>query len=110
MAENIENTEVKELSEFEKQLLKEIKLEHQISTFRKDDTALLNYIHEGITDINENNGVNTNFDRDLISRRLLKLYVLFADNKQLAAFKTNYVGDYAERQRFYFQKYNSDLQ
>ena len=107
--ENI-NTEVKELSEFDKKLLEEIKVEHQISTFRKDDSALLSYIHEGSLDINENNGKETDFDKDLISRRLLKLYVLFADNKQLATFKSYYAGDYAERQRFYFQEHNTNLQ
>ena len=103
------NTEVKELSEFDKKLLEEIKIEHQISSFRKDDTALINYIHEGIADIDENNGVVTDYDEDLISRRLLKLYVLFADNKQLANFKVYYSNDYAERLRFYFQKYNTNL-
>lgn len=109
MTESVENTEIKKLSEFDEKILKEIKTEQQISTFRKDDTALLNYIHEGILDINENNGVDTDFDKDLISRRLLKLYVLFADNKQLATFKAYYSGDYAERQRFYFQEHNTNL-
>lgn len=98
-----------ESSELEKKLLAEIKLEHQISSFREDDDSLLNYIREGICDINENNGINTDFNKDLISRRLLKLYVLYADNKRLAEFKCLYVGDYAERQRYYFQSTRTNV-
>lgn len=93
----------------EKILIDEIKEEQQVSTLREDDSIFLRYIREGMADINENNGVETNFEEDLISRRLLKLYVLFADNKKLAEFKVLYAGDYAERQRYYFQKQYSNL-
>lgn len=112
MEENIENAEQQsvELTEFDKKLLSEIKKEHQISAFRNDDETFINYIHEGIADINENNGVKTDYENDIISRRLLKLYVLYADNKRLAEFKSLYSGEYAERQRHYFQESNSNVQ
>lgn len=90
-------------------LIREIKEEHHISSVREDDSNFLRYIREGISDINLNNGVETDFEKDLLSRRLLKLYVLFADNKQLADFKILYAGDYAERQRYYFQKQHSNI-
>ena len=112
MTENIENPQQEmtlEVTDLEKTLLTEIKLEHQTSSFRNDDQSLLNYIREGMADINENNGADTDFENDLLSRRLLKLYVLYADNKRIAEFKCLYVGEYAERQRFYFQKSCTNL-
>ncbi len=97
-------------TEKEKEILSEFKEENHISSLREDDESILNYIREGIADINENNGTITDFDKDLISRRLLKLYVLYADNKRVAEFKSLYAGEYAERQRFYFQASCTNVQ
>ena len=98
----------KETSEFVKKLLEELKTDKIIPSLRKEE-GFINYIYEGIQDINENNGVETDFETDLLSRRLLKLYVLYADNKRLAEFKSLYNADYAERQRHYFQNKDTSL-
>ena len=101
-------TPEKETSEFVKKLLEELKTDKIIPSLRKEE-EFVNYIYEGIQDINENNGVETDFKADLLSRRLLKLYVLYADNKRLAEFKSLYNADYAERQRYYFQTKDTSL-
>lgn len=90
-------------NEFEKKILEEIRNELQLSPTENCNLILSNYIKEGILDIDENNGIKTDYEKDLISKRLLRLYVIYAYYKRLAEFKNLYSGDYAERQRFYFQ-------
>ena len=84
-------------------ILKEIKVEQQISPYF-DDSALTNYIKEGEYDINKAVGKKINYDDDLEARSLLKNYVLYSNYKRLAEFKELYGGDYAELQI----KYNRD--
>lgn len=82
-------------------LLKEIVDEQQISPFIKTD-GLLNYIKEGIYDINYNAGKEIDYDKDLKARSLLKNYVLYARHKRLAEFKELYYSDYATLQAEYY--------
>jgi len=98
------------LTELERKILAEVKNDLQLSPSQNIDNLLINHIREGIVDINENNGFVTNYDEDIISRRLLKLYVIYAYYKRLAEFKNLYSGEYAERQRHYFQATHTDVQ
>lgn len=88
-------------------LLDDIKVEQQISPFL-DDKHIINYIKDGIFDIEDNVGFEIDFTKDLKARSLLKTYVLYANHKRLAEFKQLYGGDYIELQRKYYT--NSLLQ
>ena len=87
--------------------LNEIRDEQHISPFR-EDSEFINYIKDGIYDINDYCGEKINYSKDLKARRLLKNYVLYADYKRLAEFKQIYIGDYDELQRKYY--INSNIQ
>lgn len=106
----IDSTVPNEKNNFEQKLLEEIRNELQLSPTQNYNSILTNYIKEGILDINENNGIETDYEKDLISKRLLRLYVIYAYYKRLAEFKNLYAGDYAERQRFYFQATYTNIQ
>ncbi len=84
-----------------KAILEEIINEQQISPFIKKD-GLINYIKEGIYDINHNSGVEIDYDNDLKARSLLKNYVLYANHKRLAEFKELYYSEYAALQAKYY--------
>lgn len=87
--------------------LNEIREEQHISPFR-EDSEFEGYIKEGIYDINDYCGTKIKYEKDLKARRLLKNYVLYADYKKLAEFKSQYIGDYDELQRKYYV--NSNIQ
>lgn len=84
-----------------KKIIQEIRAEQQISPFISDD-SIINYIKEGIYDINNSSGFNIDYDKDLIARSLLKNYVLYANHKRLAEFKELYTPDYAKLQAKYY--------
>ena len=90
-----------------KVFLKEYKRENHISPFR-DDSEFLEYIKDGIEDINGVCGCKIDYGKDRKARRLLKNYVLYADYKRLAEFKQLYIGDYDALQREYYV--NSNIQ
>ncbi len=82
-------------------IIKEIRDEQQISPVIKDE-PLIQYIKDGEYDINENSGVQIDYNKDLFARRLLKNYVLYANHKRLAEFKQLYYSDYAKLQAKYY--------
>jgi len=88
-------------------LLEEIKNEQQISPYFKDE-ILKNYILEGEYNINFAVGKIINYEIDLEARSLLKNYVLYANHKRLAEFRTLYGGEYAKLQIKHYPP-NSDL-
>ncbi len=81
--------------------IKEYREENHISPFR-EDSEFLEYVKDGIADINEVCGMKIDYEKDRKARRLLKNYVLYADYKRLAEFKQLYGGDYDALQRKYF--------
>ncbi len=90
-----------------KELLEDIKIEQQVSPFFSEK-IILNFINDGIFDIENNVGFEIDFEKDLKARSLLKNYVLYARYKRLAEFKQLYGGEYIELQRQYYA--NSQLQ
>ena len=82
-------------------LVEDIRLEQQISPF-VDDKVIINFIKDGIYDIEKVVGTTIDFTKDLKARSLLKNYVLYANHKRLAEFKKLYVADYIELQRDYY--------
>ncbi len=90
-----------------KELLEDIKIEQQVSPFL-EEKIIINFIKEGIFDIENNIGFEIDFEKDLKARALLKNYVLYARYKRLAEFKQLYGGEYIELQRQYYA--NSKLQ
>lgn len=82
-------------------LVEDIRLEQQISPF-VDDKVIINFIKDGIYDIEKVVGATIDFTKDLKARSLLKNYVLYANHKRLAEFKKLYVADYIELQRDYY--------
>ena len=86
--------------------VEEYREENHISPFRQD-REFLEYIKDGMADINEYCGTKINYTEDRQARRLLKNYVLYADYKKIAEFKEIYIGDYDALQRKYFLK-NTD--
>lgn len=84
-----------------KTLLEDIKKEQQISPFLSDD-IFINFLKDGIYDIEECVGTTIDFEKDLKARSLLKNYVLYANHKRLAEFKQLYGGEYIELQRKYY--------
>ena len=85
------------------EILKEIREEQHISPYL-NDTEFLNYIKDGIYDIDEFCGTKIDYKQDLKARRLLKNYVLYASYERLAEFKIMYLEEYDELQRKYFIK------
>lgn len=83
--------------------IKAFRLEKHVSTFRSDE-EFKEYVKDGIQDINRYCGTEIDYDDDLVARRLLKNYVLYADYNKLAEFKEVYAKDYDELQRYYFIK------
>lgn len=81
--------------------LNEYREENHTSPFR-EDSEFLEYVKDGIADINEVCGMEIDYKKDRKARRLLKNYVLYADYKKLAEFKQLYRGDYDELQRKYY--------
>lgn len=84
-----------------KQLIEQIRKEQHVSPYR-DNEEFTQYIKDGIYDINNYCGTDIDYTTDLKARRLLINYVMYADNKRLAEFKTLYIGDYDELQRQYY--------
>ena len=90
--------------------LEEYREENHVSPFR-NDSEFLEYIKDGIADIDDYCGSKIDYETDRIARRLLKNYVLYADYKKLAEFKEIYIGEYDALQRNYFIKNdNSSVQ
>ncbi len=87
-------------------LLEDIKIEQQVSPFL-NEKIIVDFILEGIFDIENNIGFKIDFEKDLKARALLKNYVLYARYKRLAEFKQLYGGEYIELQRQYYT--NSQL-
>lgn len=81
-------------------LLEEIKSEQHTSPF-KEDKEIIGYIKQAEYNINYVSGAIIDYDVDLDARSLLKNYVLYADNKQLAEFRELYGGEYADLQAKY---------
>lgn len=81
--------------------IQEYRLENHINPFRKDE-EFIDYIKDGIDEINEVCGAVIDYEKDRVARRLLKNYVLYADYKKLAEFKQLYGGDFDALQRKYF--------
>lgn len=84
-------------------LIEEYREENHVSPYRKD-SEFTEYILDGVVDINSVCGTKINYEEDKKARRLLKLYVLYADYKKLAEFRELYIGWYDELQRKYFVK------
>lgn len=84
-----------------KKIINEIRTEQQISPFISDE-SIINYVKEGIYDINDSSGFEIDYSTDLIARSLLKNYVLYANHKRLAEFKELYTPDYAKLQAKYY--------
>lgn len=87
-------------------ILLEIRREQAISPAIKDET-IIQYIKEGIMDIDDVCGDEIDFNKNLIARSLLKNYVLYANYKRLAEFKELYSGEYIRLQRDCYV--NSDI-
>lgn len=83
-----------------KGILTEIRREHTISP-KIPDENLVDYIKEGMYDINNYVGCMIKYEDDLKARTLLKNYVLYAEYKRLAEFKELYMRDYNELQAQY---------
>lgn len=82
-------------------IVQEIRDEQHISIFIKDKT-IEDFVLDGIYDINESSGAMIDYNKDLIARRLLKNYVMYANNNRLAEFKQLYYSDYAKLQANYY--------
>ncbi len=84
-----------------KSLLDDILLEQQISPFLEQQ-IIVNFINDGIYDIEKNVGFKIDFSKDLKARSLLKNYVMYANHKRLAEFKELYRSEYIDLQREYY--------
>lgn len=84
-------------------IVKEVRKEQSISPKLPDDN-FINYVKEGMYNINDSVGCMINYDKDLEARALLKNYVLYANHKRTAEFKELYMTDYVKLQ----VKYNVD--
>lgn len=84
-------------------IVKEVRKEQSISPKLPDDN-FINYVKEGMYNINDSVGCMINYDEDLEARALLKNYVLYANHKRTAEFKELYMADYVKLQ----VKYNID--
>ena len=89
-----------------KKFLESYRNENHVSPFR-EDAEFLEYIEDGIEDIDNYCGTKIDYEKDKEARRLLKNYVLYADYKKLAEFKQLYIEKYDELQRKYFVKNKS---
>ena len=92
---------VKYTERIKQQEIEQIRKEQHVSPYR-DNKEFTQYIKDGIYDINNYCGTEIDYTTDLKARRLLINYVMYADNKRLAEFKTLYIGDYDELQRQYY--------
>lgn len=86
-----------------KNLVSEIRDEQQVSP-ALPDSNFVNYIKEGMYDINSSVGANIDYTIDLEARALLKNYVMYANYKRTAEFKELYIAEYVTLQF----KYNAD--
>lgn len=84
-------------------IVKEIRKEQAISPKIPDDN-FINYVKEGMYNINDSVGCMIDYETDLEAKSLLKNYVLYANHKRIAEFKELYIGDYVALQL----KYNID--
>lgn len=84
-----------------KKLLSEIRIEQHISP-SIDDNTLINYIKDGMYNINEESGFLINYEEDLKARSLIKNYVLYARYNRIAEFKEMYIDDYTKLQAKYY--------
>lgn len=84
-------------------IVKEVRKEQSISPKLPNDN-FINYVKEGMYNINYSVGCMINYDEDLEARALLKNYVLYANHKRTAEFKELYMTDYVKLQ----VKYNVD--
>ena len=84
-------------------IVKEVRKEQSISPKLPNDN-FINYVKEGMYNINDSVGCMINYDEDLEARALLKNYVLYANHKRTAEFKELYMTDYVKLQ----VKYNVD--
>lgn len=82
-------------------IVKEIRDEQHISPFIKDE-IIKGFVLDGEYDINESSGAVIDYEEDLVARRLLKNYVMYANNKRLAEFKQLYYSEYAKLQAKYY--------
>ena len=82
-------------------IVNQIRDEQHISPFIKDE-IIKGFVLDGIYDINESSGAMIDYNEDLIARRLLKNYVMYANNNRLAEFKQLYYSDYAKLQANYY--------
>ena len=78
-------------------IVKEVRKEQSISPKLPDDN-FINYVKEGMYNINDSVGCMINYDEDLEARALLKNYVLYANHKRTAEFKELYMTDYVKLQ------------
>lgn len=89
-------------------LISEMREEYHLSPFR-EDSEFSNFVKDGVYDINNCVGCEIDYSKDLKARRLLKLYVLFADDKLTAEFKAKYISEYDELQRLYYVNNSSSI-
>ena len=82
-------------------ILKEVRGEQTISPSNLD-APIVNFIKEGIYDIDSKVGWKIDYDIDLFARKLLKNYVFYARFGKLDEFKIRYEGDYVDLQQKYF--------
>lgn len=89
------------------ELINEYREENHISPFR-EDSEFINYIKEGVQDINDYVGQEIDYKTNLIARSLLKRYVLYADYKKLEEFKQKNITEYDKLQRNSFNEIIND--
>lgn len=86
------------------ELINEYIEENHVSPFR-EDSEFINYVKEGIQDINSYVGKEINYKEDLVARSLLKRYVLYADYKKIEEFKQKNIAEYDCLQRKYSNEF-----
>lgn len=86
-----------------KVLADEIILEQHIAP-TINEREIINYVKDGIYNINKQIGENIDYTKDLAAKSLLKNYCLYARYKRLAEFNQIYVSDFVKLQI----RYNRD--
>lgn len=82
-------------------LIEEMRDEYHFSPYR-ENIEFVNFVKDGIYDINNYVGAKIDYSEDLEARRLLKNYVLYADYQKLSEFKELYIEKYDKLQRDYY--------
>ena len=84
-------------------IAREIILEQHIAP-SISEKEIVQYVQDGMYDINTQIGCMIDYSKDLVAKSLLKNYCLYARYKRLAEFNSIYQGEYVKLQF----KYNRD--